>query len=36
MAWKALEQNREDSFNAIIQIVKKSIEGNNDYKKEKN
>lgn len=27
-AWKAIEQNREDSLNAIIQIVKNSIEDN--------
>jgi len=34
-AWKAIEQNREDSLNAIILIVRKNIEGNNDYKKDK-
>lgn len=31
-AWKAVEQNREDSLNAIILIVQKNIEGNSDYK----
>lgn len=33
--WKAIEQKREDSLNAIILIVKKNIEGNQDYKKTK-
>ncbi|MDR0824533.1 MAG: DUF3806 domain-containing protein [Prevotella sp.] len=32
-AWKAIEQNREDSLNAIVMIVKKNIENNSNYKK---